>query len=191
MDKKELRKQALKKRNALTIEERSIKSKKIGEVVIGHSEFIAADTILLYAAFRSEVDTMRIFKSAIASGKKVYFPKVIGAEMEFYHAESEEDFEVGTWGIPEPRVEEDRKYRCIQKEKCCMILPGAVFDQAGNRIGYGRGYYDKFLSRMDQIEIFKMGIAFSCQVMGIENFPKEEHDICLDALITEVDSYSW
>ena len=191
MDKKELRKQALEKRNALTIEERMEKSNHISDAVIRHPAFIEADSVLLYASFRSEVDTVQIFKSAISSGKKVYFPKVLGVEMEFYHVESEEDFETGTWGILEPRVEAHKKYIFKQEEKSCMILPGAVFDKAGNRIGYGRGYYDRFLSSIEPNGIFKIGIAFSCQIIDIEAFPKEEHDVCLDALITECDSYLW
>ncbi len=189
MDKKELRKQVLGKRDALTIEERKEKSDAISNSVTQHPIFREAHTILLYAAFRSEVDTMKIFRRAVASGKKVYFPKVLGAEMEFYCAEAEEDFEAGTWGIPEPKVEIERKYVPKYKEKVCIIMPGAVFDKAGNRIGYGRGYYDKFLKRMEQVESFKMGIAFSCQLINIENFPKEEHDVRLDVLVTENSIY--
>ena len=187
MDKNELRKQVLAKRDALTVEERKEKSDAISDCVTQHPIFKETDTILLYAAFRSEVDTMKIFRSAVASGKKVYFPKVFGNEMEFYCAEAEEDFEAGTWGILEPKVEFERKYVPKYKEKVCIIMPGAVFDKAGNRIGYGRGYYDKFLNRMEQVESFKMGIAFSCQLINIENFPKEEHDVGLDVIVTETE----
>ena len=185
--KKELRKQILDKRNTITKEEHKEKSNVINEKVIQYTAFEEANSVLLYAAFRSEVDTTNIFKSAISSGKKVYYPKVLGDEMEFYQVESEGDFDVGTWGILEPKAEERRKYVPVYNEKVCMVMPGAVFDRKGNRIGYGRGYYDKYLMKIDQAEIYKIGIGFECQVVDIDIFPKEKHDVQLDAVITEIE----
>lgn len=187
--KKELREQILRKRDALTKEEHREKSRCIAEYVIGHIVFEKADVVLLFAPFRNEVDTAKIFESAIALGKKVYYPKVLGKEMEFYRVESEEDFEDGRWGIREPKVAEARKFIPKMEEYICVIMPGAVFDKRGNRIGYGGGYYDKFLKRIETYSVYKVGIGFDCQVTEVEDFPKEEHDVTLDMLITEKDLF--
>ena len=109
--------------------------------------------------------------------------------MEFYRIESENDFEDGCWGIKEPKVEDSKKYVPKYREKVCVILPGAVFDKEGNRIGYGRGYYDKFLKRMNELDVYKIGVGFACQIVNVENFPREEHDVCLDAIATEEELY--
>lgn len=191
ISKKELRKEILKKRDTLTIEEHCKKSDCIGERVITHSAFEKANAILLFASFRNEVDTTKIFKRAIASGKEVYYPKVLGAEMEFYRVESEEDFEEGRWGIREPKVDHTKKFLAKENEQICIIMPGAVFDKAGNRIGYGGGYYDRFLECIEKYDVCKIGIGFACQVVDIENFPREEHDVTLDMLITEADLYKY
>ena len=82
--KKELRKEILQLRDALNVEERKEKSHLIAEKVIVQNEFIEADKILLFASFKSEVDTCEIFQAAREAGKAVYFPKITGKEMEFY-----------------------------------------------------------------------------------------------------------
>ena len=104
--KKQLRQEILQKRDALSLVERKEKSRQISERVIQHPAFLDADKILLYASFRSEVDTKVIFQTALQRGKNVYFPKVIGKEMEFYQVIEEADLKVGTWGILEPEIEE-------------------------------------------------------------------------------------
>jgi len=185
VNKKELRNEILKKRDVLTKEEHREKSDVIARRVMTHSAFADANVVLLFASFRNEVDTTKIFKSAITSGKAVYYPKVLGKEMEFYHVESEDDFEEGRWGIREPKVEEERKFAPKQGDQICVVMPGAVFDKTGNRIGYGGGYYDKFLKESETLNLFKMGIGFSCQIVDVDDFPKEEHDVTLDMLVTE------
>lgn len=189
IEKKELRKQILVKRDALTCEEHKEKSHVIAQNVIQHPVFKEADTLLLYASFRSEVDTTELFQAAKILGKKIYYPKVLGAEMEFYRVETEDDFENGCWGILEPKPVEDRRYVAEKEEKVCIIMPGAVFDANGNRIGYGRGYYDKFLEEIQSFHVCKVGIGFECQRISIDEFPVEEHDIGLDILITENNVY--
>jgi 5-formyltetrahydrofolate cyclo-ligase len=187
--KKELRNEILKKRDAITKEAHTEKSNYIAQYVIGHSVFEESNVILLFASFRNEVDTANIFKHAIAAGKKVYYPKVLGKEMEFYRVESEDDFEEGRWGIREPKIEDKRKFIPKQDDDICVIMPGAVFDKNGNRIGYGGGYYDKFLKKIETVRTHKVGIGFACQVIDIEGFPTEEHDVTLDMLVTETGLY--
>lgn len=186
ISKKELRNEILKRRDAITKDEHNEKSNYIAEYVIRHTVFEESNVILLFASFRNEVDTSKIFKYAIDAGKEVYYPKVFGKEMEFYRVESEDDFEAGRWGIREPKAEDEKKFIPMLEERVCIIMPGAVFDRKGNRIGYGGGYYDKFLKKMGTFRFHKIGIGFACQVVDIENFPKEEHDVTLDMLVTEI-----
>lgn len=191
MNKKELRNEILKRRDALTKEEHREKSDIISKAVVEHSVFEEANRILLFASFRNEVDTAQIFRAAIASEKVVYYPKVLGKEMEFYRVETELDLEEGRWGIWEPKVQEERRFVPKQEEQICVILPGAVFDKMGNRIGYGGGYYDKFLKGLECYHVSKVGIGFACQVVDVADFPREEHDVMLDMLITEAGSYKY
>ena len=191
--KKELRKETLKKRDALTVAERIEKSHKIANYVLAQPSFEKADVILLYASFRSEVDTEEIFAFAKERKKRIYFPKVLGDKMEFYRVERETDFENGCWGIREPRVESCERYLPQEKECVCVIMPGAVFDKDGNRIGYGGGYYDKYLQWLtDEVEmkklavnVYKMSIAFVCQMIPTGIIQREDHDVKIDAIITE------
>lgn len=185
MNKKEVRKEVLKIRDAITPQVRNEKSKRITERVLTHTAFQDANTLLLYAAFRSEVDATGIFTEAVSIGKKVCFPRVHGNEMEFYQVENETDFEESKWGIREPKIEVCKKYESRLKEKVCVIMPGAVFDSDGNRIGYGGGYYDKYLQKLDGKIVYKMAIAFEEQIVEAGVIQKEDHDIRVDGIITD------
>lgn len=187
--KRELRKEILKLRDALTLEERERKSKEITKRVIAHKAFKQADIILLFSSFKSEVDTTEIFETAQRFSKDIYYPKVIGDEMEFYRVEHEIDLKEGYRGICEPKADNDRKFMAQPDEKICVIMPGVAFDEVGNRIGYGGGYYDKFLRRMRRSlsteNISKVAIGFDCQLVEPGAIEVEEHDIRLDVLVTE------
>lgn len=206
ISKKELRKQILQKRDALTQQERREKSKAIAEQVTASWIFKHAETILLFASFRSEVDTAELFKAAIEGGKQVYYPKVIGKEMEFYQVESELDLEEGAWGIREPKAEKSKKFVFRADATICVILPGTVFDEAGNRIGYGGGYYDKFLQNLEEewgryevssadnripcssgqrSPVYCAAVAFDCQIVEIGMIMQEVHDRKMDCIVTE------
>jgi len=107
----------------------------------------------------------------------------------------ETDFESGCWGIREPKLEVCKKYVPNPDEKICVIMPGAVFDEEGNRIGYGGGYYDKYLQRLFQkredidvqvvLEIYKIALAFECQIVEANLIQREEHDVKIDCIISE------
>lgn len=214
LSKKELRKQILQIRDTLTPEQRKSKSTEISKRVIAQKAFQEADTILLFASYKSEVETKDIFLAARKAGKKVYYPKVNGKEMEFYLVEQEADLLEGYRGILEPKASTDKQYlyekilgvselkenenAFVSKQgtKICVIMPGAVFDKEGNRIGYGGGFYDKYLTKLEHaVEkkcsleegtyITKIAIAFSCQVVETGNIVCETHDVKPDYIITE------
>lgn len=193
--KTELRKEILQKRDALTLEESSEKSHQIAGKVIAQKEFIEADKVLLFASYRSEVDTSEIFEAALEANKDIYYPKVIGKEMEFFKVESEVDLIEGYRGIREPEANPQKRFCPSMTDKICIIMPGAVFDEEGNRIGYGGGYYDKFLQQLESFyakevektekHICKMAVVFECQIVEVGCIISEPHDIKPDCIVTE------
>lgn len=193
--KQELRKEILQRRDALTLEERREKSHQIAEKVISQKEFIEADKVLLFASYKSEVNTSEIFGVAKRLSKDIYYPKVVGKEMEFFKVESEDDLLEGYRGIREPQMSLERQFRPSSTDKICVIMPGAVFDEAGNRIGYGGGYYDKFFHQLEeefQWEeacseecVYKLAVAFECQIVEAGQILCDKHDIKPDCVMTE------
>lgn len=195
MKKTTLRKEILQKRNLLKPEERQEKSKKIVTYIIDSEEFRTADKILLFASYKSEVDTTDILRHALATSKQVYLPKVQKDRMEFYQVFTEDELQIGYHGIREP--EERAKYKFpplqqLQKGRILMLIPGAVFDTDGNRIGYGGGFYDKYLAKLEaqileapNVQLQKWAMAFECQVVEIGIIQAEWHDIKVDCVITE------
>lgn len=185
--KKPIRKDALSIRNRLNKEEHYDKSMDIMEMVLKDSFWMEADCILLYINCGSEVATDFILYSSILSGKKVYAPKVLSdnREMDFYQIMTLEEMTSGYHGILEPIPYADRLF-CYEKEielgkKILMIMPGLGFSKDGDRLGYGMGFYDTYLSGKDKIRT--IGLSFQCQIF--EKIPSEVHDKKLDKIITE------
>lgn len=187
--KKQLRQEILQKRNALSMIEREEKSRQISKQVIAHPRFLQANKILLFSSFRSEVSTKEIFEIAVQMGKQVYFPKVMGKEMEFYQVKQEEELTEGCWGILEPQPEEIKRFLPQFEDKVFVVMPASVVDKAGGRIGYGGGYYDKYLEQLEdklpKENIYKVAIAFACQMVEEGVIPREVHDIQPNEVITE------
>jgi 5-formyltetrahydrofolate cyclo-ligase len=106
--------------------------------------------------------------------------------MEFYRMDHLEDLEPSRFGVPEPDPVASRRYHKLDKSEKIdaplMLLPGLAFDPYGNRIGYGAGYYDKFLSKYPRDYFYKLGICYDFQV--VERIDAEEYDICADAILT-------
>lgn len=192
--KSQLRKEILQIRDRIPLELHAEQSGQIAKKIIAHEKLKEANKVLLYASFRSEVETMGILESALQLGKQVYFPKVTGQEMLFYQVTGKDELKEGYQGIYEPQAEVSKQL-CLQREdKIFVLMPGAVFERSGRRIGYGGGYYDKFLEKLEKEisggYIYKAGAAFSCQLVENGVIPAEIHDIPCDAVITEeIDSF--
>lgn len=187
--KKELRKEILSLRDAIPEAERKDKSHMIAKKIIAQKEFLEADKVLLFASYSSEVETSEIFQTAQTMGKAIYYPKVMGKEMEFYLVEKLEDLQIGYRGIQEPQVVLEKRFLPQPQDKICVVMPGAVFDAEGNRIGYGGGYYDKFLQKLEtehaKENLCKIAIAFACQMVGKDHMVQDELDIKVDYIVTE------
>ena len=178
--KKDIRKRVLETRIQLTDKEWEEKSHRIYEMVVTHPFFLQTDAIYCYVDYRREVGTRRIIEQAWMSGKKVAVPKVLGDEMEFYYIQSFEDLKEGYRGIPEPK-----QINLAHDANVLVIMPGAAFDKTGNRIGYGKGYYDKYLQLHPNHQT--LALAFELQIL--EAIPTDTHDVCPNIIITEEKIY--
>ena len=179
--KQDIRKHVLAVRNALTMEEWNEKSMQIFSKIIAHPFFLESEEIYCYIDFRNEVGTRRLIETAWKIHKKVAVPKIEGNEMQFYYIDSWDDVSVGRWGILEPS-----NARLAEGKSVLVIMPGSVFDINLNRIGYGGGYYDKYLSKHD--EYTSIALAFEFQIF--DSIPTEIYDIKPQCVITEEKIYA-
>jgi len=183
--KKALRTKYLEKRNQMEPEKRKAASKKIREWVFANKRFKAAETVFVYASYKSEVETKEIIQGALRQGKRVAVPKVHGTEMFFYTINSWEELFPGYQGILEPQTA--GREPVVPAKSDVMLVPGAVFDHKGSRIGYGGGYYDKYLDKIFSAYgycPYLMGLAFACQI-NPKKIPAEEYDKKMDCILTE------
>ena len=136
---------------------------------------------MVYASFRSEVDTASVISWCREQGKRIALPKVTGVgTMEvFLVGDPQVDLEAGVWGIPEPRSGLER---ARPSEIDVVIVPGVAFDLHGGRLGYGGGYYDTYLPSVPADRLL-VGIAFRAQV--VDCVPMGPHDRRMDVLVTE------
>jgi 5-formyltetrahydrofolate cyclo-ligase len=182
-DKKTLRKNVLERRNALTEKERKEKSNRIQERLISLPEYQSARSVFIYADFRSEVMTRELMKKTLKEGKRVLASKTLVAERRLLLTDildPDRDFIAGYMDIPEPREE---ILRDLSPEEVDLVLTPAVgYDEKGNRLGYGGGYYDRLFERM-RPEALKIGLAFEAQI--IPSVPAEPHDIPIPIIVTE------
>lgn len=189
LDKKKLRKEMLARRDALTIQERKEKSEEIAKHVITLEEFQNANVVLIYDSIRSEVETAEIAQEAKSQNKMVYYPRVIGNEMKFYLVDEATEMEISPYGIWEPKPESTVEYEPNEGDKVFVLMPGAAFDEEGNRIGYGGGYYDKYLQWLGGIvpseNICKLAVAYKCQLLEAGVIESELHDVKVDGIVTE------
>lgn len=190
ISKKEIRLEALKRRDSLTAEQRKAYSGRIVEKLINLPCYQEAEAVLTYISFRSEVDTFPLLERAFADGKAVFAPKVCGKEMDFYRIFSVEDLTAGYRGIQEPK--DGLPLLRLKAEGCepdlsplLLCMPGAAFDRARHRIGYGGGFYDGYLHRLVQAgaAFTTAALAYDCQIF--EKIPWEAHDVCPERIVTE------
>lgn len=164
-------------KKSMTEVEISEKSSKIQNLLMETEEFKAAMNIYIYINYNQEVVTTDIIEKSLELGKKVYVPKVCGDVIRFYRITSvTDDLAPGAFGILEPTGE------CTD-ESCegLLIMPGLAFDKEFHRIGYGGGYYDKYLSH--QTAHIKIALAYEFQIL--ESIPEDEFDVKVDIIITE------
>jgi 5-formyltetrahydrofolate cyclo-ligase len=164
----------LKKRNALSQEEIAKVSKSVQEAVMRSSEFRSAEVVGAYFALGSEAKTDLLVTEARELGKEVALPRVEGDRISFYEFSLGMSLVRGRFGIMEPPPNTPVKAMDL------VIVPGVAFDVEGYRLGYGKGYYDKFLS---ESSAFSIGLAYGFQL--VDRLPRGSHDVRLNSAATE------
>lgn len=172
-----IRQEILQVRQALGEDAQKFKSNLIYQSIIKDECFIKTPVLLVYLSTKNEVSTTSLIKKAWELGKTVAAPKINDHVMDFYIFSSFNQLKVGPYyGILEPTTTEP-----IQTTEALIIMPGVAFDYQRNRIGYGKGYYDRYLSEHPDYET--IAIAFDCQLLN--KIPSEEHDLKPNKIITE------
>lgn len=141
-----------------------------------HPKFIEAKTVLLYHSLPDEVDT-RDFIRYWATRKRILLPVVEGDELVLKVFHTDTPLNEGAFGILEPQGDNYTDFLSID----LAIIPGVAFDNKCNRLGRGKGYYDRLLKRMPHEKIYKIGLCFDFQ--KVEKIPCEPHDIAMDEVI--------
>ena len=177
-----LRHEMLAKRDALSAEERLKKSSEIVSRLLKNSDIIKAISIFTYVSFRSEVETHGMINSFLAQGKAVSVPFTDMNKKTIIPSiikSVKNDLVPGSLGILEPSAE---KINLIPADEIdIIILPGAVFNLKGCRIGYGGGFYDRFLQKRS---ISSYALAFDFQIVDEVPF-SPEYDVKVDYIVTE------
>ena len=172
-EKKEIRKNILQRRKALDQETVRRLSCMICEKISGLKAYKTAEDLCLYMPINNEVDVTLLIEPAIAAGKRIWLPRVIeqdgSKEMDFFHYDKTTSLTEGPYHIREPRSEQ----KLIPHEKTLILMPGAVFSEKRDRIGYGGGYYDRYLSQHPVCRT--VAPCYDFQILP--EIPAELHDI--------------
>lgn len=181
--KNNLRKNMLHKRRNMNTQNINSFSNKIMSTIMGLPQFKNSKNIMLYISFNNEVDTHPLATWCLANGKTVIAPYCLQNQRKIIPFEINNltnDLTKSTFGVMEP------KHNILKQAIMCdidlIIVPGVIFDIHGNRIGFGAGYYDRFLSNKTKTTTI-IGIAYDYQI--IDSVPTDKYDIPMDFIITE------
>ena len=182
MNKKDLRRKMLIKRSKLPLDKRNILSKTISGLLYETEYYKKAETIMAFINFGSEINTRYMVEDSINLGKSIVIPITIPEtkELKISRLLDYSELEIGFYNILTPKKE---FLRFLDPSTIDLILvPGLIFAEDGYRIGYGGGYYDRFLSKIDP-SVPKIGIGFDLQIQ--DKVPTDKYDIPVDFMLTE------
>lgn len=177
--KNELREKYKEARRLIPKEKRDEFDKNISKRFSESITYNYSDSILFYASTDDEINTWILLEKALSDGKKVYFPKCYeNSQMKFFRINSKDDLKKGMFGLYEPE-ESDEEF-CTKTLNSICIVPGLLFDKEGYRIGYGRGFYDRFLSKFSGVSV---GLCY--RELFMPKLPRGHFDRHVDIVITE------
>ncbi len=188
ISKEKVRRRALEVRDALAEERRLETSRIIVENLLASEWYRQSEILLSYCSIRSEVDTRELNQRILADRKQLFLPRTEAEEktMCFYKVEDLKKLKKGNFGVPEPRgseaVEQVMESGAYSKEKILMVMPGVAFDEKGYRLGYGGGFYDRYLQCYGTM-LTSVMIAFTEQETWI--IPAEPCDVKPEHMITQ------
>ncbi len=185
-----LRQERLAARDRLDSRSRNEKSSAIHRLLLAQPVVQAATHCFLYVHFRSEVETLPLLTTLLAAGKTVSVPLTLQKEKRLLAVQITEptsQLKPGCFGILEPDKEHVAQATINPATIELALVPGSVFDCQGGRLGYGGGFYDRFLSQ-DAPQAVRIGLAFALQLT--DQVPLEPHDQLMDILVTEEQCYT-
>lgn len=177
MSKSKIRQEILLRRDALSPLEVEFLSAAVVTQFLASTVYSAASTLALYSSHRSEVATSGIFAAAVQDGKRILYPRTVGAVLEFIAVESQDALKEGRFGIREPEQGEAFPLSEID----LIVLPGVAFDLDGLRLGYGLGCYDRALAAGGGATL--VGLAYDFQI--VPSLPREDHDVPVNFVVSE------
>lgn len=184
--KNRLRKRGLSRRDTIEPQSRTEYAQAVYQKLNELEEFVSAKNVLVYYNFKSEVPTEKMIEQMLLSEKKVFIPKVTEERMDFYQIGDLHETATGFFGIPEPTdFSLEKKYS--YEDSTVVLVPGALFDFNGKRIGYGGGFYDRFLSSYPNLKT--IGLAFEAQMVEKIDINSKK-DIDMDYVVTQERIYS-
>ena len=175
MNKQELRRTIRERKRAMTEEEIVERSNALAEKFYNSPAYQAASTIYGYLPYNQEVRTVPMLQRALDDGKRVAVPKVYGEEMRFIYLEDLTQVSKGYAGIPEPIADAP----VAEDKQALVLMPGLAFDPQGHRIGYGGGFYDRFLAQEPHHPTLALCYEFQMQA----HLDTEEFDIPVDTVL--------
>ena len=174
--KRKIRSEARQNRDSLTQSQIHRWSEEICEILQAQPFFQAAETVYFYYPLGSEANLLPLAQQALDLGKRTAFPRVDGNEMAFYQVSSLQAFAEGAFHVMEPVGDS-----MMDSAAALVFVPGLVFDSQGNRMGYGKGYYDRYFARYPGCR--KVVVCYGMQ--KIPQVPCGKFDIPMDMVVTE------
>ena len=175
MDKKALRREIREQKRAMTEEEIASRSEKLGQLFAQSEAYRKAKTIYGYLPYNQEVRTVPMLERALRDGKRVAVPKIYGDTMKFLYLDDLTKVEKNEMGIPEPVADTP-----VADDRTALVLmPGLAFTKQGDRMGYGGGFYDRFLA--EEPDHPTLALCYDFQM--VESLPTEEFDVPVDTVL--------
>ncbi|MFA6506146.1 MAG: 5-formyltetrahydrofolate cyclo-ligase [Treponemataceae bacterium] len=185
-DQKRLLRLSIKERlRSLSLDRFSEAGDEVARSLLALPQWQCARTVCAFLSMIGEIDTDRICRAALDSGKTLCLPRVQGEDINFYIGRLDQPWFLGAFGIREPLSDASRADFALVAGPILVLVPGLAFDSAGGRLGRGKGFYDRFLRslRSRRTDVFAVGIGLGAQV--VESVPVTESDERLDALLTD------
>lgn len=181
MDKADIRRCMLEKRRSISDEKSIEKSLVIQQKLLLTSQYKEANVIALYSSFTGEVKTERIIAMALTGGKKVVMPKISmeDCRMHFIPISTNDDLVTNSYGLKEPQQQNGGYF--AEENIDLFVVPGVAFDLSGNRLGMGKGHYDRALESISRDNV----VALAYEFQLVDSVPAENHDVVMGTIITE------
>ncbi len=169
----------------LTREQMEAAGVKVSRTLAAFQPYLETELLYCYSSYNQELSTKSIIRQALLDGKKVALPKVEGENIRFYIITDVSQVSLGFQKIPEPNTTELAVL--TGKKPALMLLPGLAFTKEGDRLGYGGGFYDRFLSAAEEGALITCGLGYDFQVL--REIPVEKCDQSIEYVMTPMEVY--